>query len=424
MKKRSLIAVIVLASVLVCAIAFAGCTSIKATEGLVYTLNDDGGSYACSGLGAATDKQIVIAREYDGKPVTAISDGAFASTDVTGVSIPKCVTKIGARAFFDCTKLMRAKTEGATEIGARAFSNCYALVSVDMGDNVTTIGESAFEGCINLPHVYASKSTAGIGARAFYGCEKLKSANLGDSLAAIEAYTFSGCKSLENIVLPIGVMRVGECAFVGCEKLESFTLGSRVTKICAGAFNNCTALKAVSIPASVVEIEPDSFVSCWSLERISVDSGNPAYSGSGNCLIEKRGKTLVLGCKNSVIPTDGSVAEIGEAAFRDRDGIVEMTVPASVVTIGCGAFGNCDDLARVVISDGASTIADYAFADCDELSSVTIPSSVTHIGVGAFGKCAKLAQITFGGTRAQWNAIEKASGWDDGAGEYDVVCEG
>lgn len=42
------------------------------TEGLEYKLVSD--SYSVKGLGTATDKDIVIPSEYDGKPVTAIGD--------------------------------------------------------------------------------------------------------------------------------------------------------------------------------------------------------------------------------------------------------------------------------------------------------------------------------------------------------------
>ena len=96
----------------------------------------------------------------------------------------------------------------------------------------------------------------------------------------------------------------------------------------------------------------------------------------GNCLIETANKTLVLGCKNSVIPTDGSVTSISRSAF----------------------YG------------------------CTGLTSITIPNSITSIGSHAFYKCTNLTSITFDGTVEQWNAISKDSDWDSYTGNYIIYC--
>lgn len=59
--------------------ACTGCgITISASAGLQYTLNSDNVSYAVTGLGSATDTQIYIASEYNGKSVTSIGNSAFA----------------------------------------------------------------------------------------------------------------------------------------------------------------------------------------------------------------------------------------------------------------------------------------------------------------------------------------------------------
>ena len=67
---------------------------------------------------------------------------------------------------------------------------------------------------------------------------------------------------------------------------------------------------------------------------ITVADGNTVYHSAGNCLIETESKTLVLGCKNSVIPTDGSVTSIGEYAFYGCTSFTSVTIPSSVTSIG------------------------------------------------------------------------------------------
>jgi hypothetical protein len=70
------------------------------------------------------------------------------------------------------------------------------------------------------------------------------------------------------------------------------------------------------------------------------------------------------------------------------------------------------------------SIADNAFAGFDNLHVVRIPKSVTVIGADAFsGASLGLFQggetitIYYEGSKAEWDAITKASGWDDGLSE-------
>lgn len=60
---------------------------IEASQGLGFTLNDDGKSYSVTGIGFCTDTEIVIPPEYEGKPVTSIGDEAFAACpDLTSIN--------------------------------------------------------------------------------------------------------------------------------------------------------------------------------------------------------------------------------------------------------------------------------------------------------------------------------------------------
>lgn len=76
------------------------------TEGLTYTLSNDGTYYTCTGIGIATDTDIVIANEIDGIPVTSIGNNAFRGRDsLTSIVIPNSVTSIGGYVFDSCSKL-------------------------------------------------------------------------------------------------------------------------------------------------------------------------------------------------------------------------------------------------------------------------------------------------------------------------------
>ncbi len=127
-----------------------------------------------------------------------------------------------------------------------------------------------------------------------------------------------------------------------------------------------------------------AFSHCSGLESIAVAKGNTKYHSAGNCLIETSNKELVAGCKNSVIPDDGSVTSIGYWAFYSCSGLTSVTIPDSVTSIGYGAFYGCSGLTSVTIGNGVTSIGEDAFYDCSGLTSVTIPDSVTSIGYDAF----------------------------------------
>ena len=128
--------------------------------------------------------------------------------------------------------------------------------------------------------------------------------------------------------------------FKGCSNLTTVNIGDNVTTIPAYAFFGCTGLTSITIPDSVTSIGWGAFRDCTGLTSIIVDEGNTKYHSAGNCLIETATKTLVLGCKTSVIPTDGSVTSIGERAFSGCSGLTSVTIPDSVTSIGNDAWIN------------------------------------------------------------------------------------
>src|SRR5699024_9933002 len=148
----------------------------------------------------------------------------------------------------------------------------------------------------------------------------------------------------------------------------------------------------IDIPSSVTSIDRNVFY-CENLEELKVEKGNPVYHSEGNCLIETESKTLLAGCKNSRIPTDGSVTRIGSGAFWGCSSLAKITIPKSVTSIGDSAYSGCSGLTSITIPKSVTSIGDSAFSGCSGLTSVTIPESVTSIEKGAFSGCSGLTRI-------------------------------
>ena len=107
------------------------CGEIKTSQGLHYSLNDDGVSYSLYNIGTCTDTDIVIPSKYEGLPVTNIYPYAFQNQAITSVIIPDSVTYIDGYAFYNCTNLTSIVIGGSvTKIGNNAFYNCNKLTNV------------------------------------------------------------------------------------------------------------------------------------------------------------------------------------------------------------------------------------------------------------------------------------------------------
>ena len=212
-------------------------------------------------------------------------------------------------------------------------------------------------------------------------------------------------KLATEYIIPDYVTGIGYSAFHGCSGLTSITIPNGVTSIGSYAFYGCSSLTSITIPDGVTSIGNSAFSYCSGLTSIVVAESNKVYHSFKNCLIETQRKTLILGCKNSEIPLDGSVTSIGNSAFLGCSGLTSITIPDGVTIIGDSAFFGCSSLKSITIPNGVTGICDCAFYGCSRLTSITIGNGITSIGYYAFYNCSSLTSITYLGSMAQWKAI-------------------
>ena len=152
---------------------------------------------------------------------------------------------------------------------------------------------------------------------------------------------------IRKATVKYGITSIGESAFLGCRGMTELTLPNSVTSIGGNAFEGCSGLTELILPNSVRSIGDIAFTYCSGLEKITVESGNSCYDSRDNCnsIIDTEFNTLIVGCKNSVMPN--SVTSIGESAFSGCSGLTELTLPDSVASIGDGAFIYCSGLSKI-----------------------------------------------------------------------------
>ncbi len=303
----------------------------------------------------------------------------------------------------------------------------------------------------NYPYWSTTITTANIPSSVTYNSVTYSVTSIGDD-------AFYRCTGLTSVTIPNSVTSIGFSAFFGCTGLTSITIPNSVTSIGYYAFHGCSGLTSVAIPNSVTTIGGSAFSGCSGLTSIIVENGNSFYDSRNNCnaIIETATNTLIVGCKNTIIPN--SVTTIGGSAFSGCSGLTSITIPNSVTSIGDWAFESCTGLTSVIwnakncadfasnntpfyanyhdeewnydfsfdirpqitsftfgnevehipanlcngmsnltsieIPNSVTSIGNSAFEGCSGLTSVTIPNSVTSIGVQAFRECSGLTSIT------------------------------
>jgi len=207
------------------------------------------GNYAfqsCSGLTSITIPN----------SVTSIGDYAFSGcSGLTFVSIGNSVTSIGYSAFRNCSGLTSVTIgNSVTNIGSYAFYDCSGLTSVTIPDSVTSIGYSAFSNCTSLQTVnYNAVNCTTIGNNSslvFSGDAAFTTLNIGNDVQTIPNFAFQNCSGLTSVTIGNSVTSIGERAFYYCSGLTSVSIGNSVTSIGNNAFQYCSGLTTINVDVS------------------------------------------------------------------------------------------------------------------------------------------------------------------------------
>ena len=240
--------------------------------------------------------------------------------------------------------------------------------------------------------------------------------SVSDGKVTITKYIGSG----GNVEIPaeIGgkpVTDIRYSAFYQCSSVTDVAIPEGVTSIGARAFQECTNLKNVTFPSSIETIEKWAFRGCVALESVDLSHLND---------LEQIGNLAFDNCaalKTVKLPQNGKLNTIGADAFSFTNGqpapqITEITIPASVTTIGNGAFEGCSKLKKVTFAPNSQLkmVGEKTFDRCHDnliicYSNKEVKQALTGAGVSADRIKPTKPTVTFdfdNGTEAENKQVE------------------
>ena len=279
--------------------------------------------------------------------VSRIGGRAFIWSGLNSVTIPANIKSVGCAAFHGCSDLKAVTIQpGVEQLESTAFMWCSSLESVSIPASVTSIGKEAFSYCERLLSFsvdpdnpsYSSNDkmlctkdgstlvagvngdvtippcVSSVGPSAFYGCISLKSVKIPLNVKSIGKYAFFACRELKSVAIPSSVTSIGERAFCWCDRLMGFevdydnafytaegdvlynkmktelifwptgksglvTMPPSVTDIRGWAFSHCKGVASVTIPSSVKNIGELAFDGCSALISVTMCGERPESHG-------------------------------------------------------------------------------------------------------------------------------------------------
>lgn len=342
-----------------------------------------------------------------------ISKGCFSGSDVETVIIEGNTKILKERAFENCKKLINIQLNSdLLEIGDYCFYNtnlskitipktiqrigvyCFGvndenlpgLKEVAFQDGLKVISQYSFYGTA-LESVVIPSSIENIGKYAFGNCTKLVDIQLTDGikqLGMFEGYAFANC-SVEKIIIPPSVEKITKYCFSDCTKLTrvQFTVNIEKAKLEEGIFKNCTALNDVILPDEMLYLGSNMFEGCTALESIKLPNN-----------LEELDDYCFKGCTNlKTLDVPESIKRIGKYCFQDSY-VSKVKLPTTLTEIEGYAFSGCDNLGTIEFNyfnsieeipttQGLQIIRANAFAN-SKVGNLNIPYTIQTIERDAF----------------------------------------
>ena len=293
------------------------------------------------GMGAFYDTQLT--RVNIPNPDCEIGNSCFSNSQVSSVTLPQGMKKLGRHVFFYCLNLTSLTLpEGMEEIGMMCFGSCN-LSTVNLPSTLVKL-----DSCALMDNPFTSinlKNVKFVGRQAFSQCTNLTTVTSNGKLEEIDGAAFTRCP-MATAYLPEGLLTIIMNAYFRCPDLNSFT-----------------------VPTTVTTITGNPCVGATSLRAFNVAEGSGYFAAYDGCLYATGGNTA----KPDVIRGEGDV-------------------PAGLTALVAVPTGWQQSLLSV--PEGVTVIANQAAREVTSIAEVELPSTLAEVRASAFSSITGINVVT------------------------------
>ena len=366
-------------------------------DNISWTLTDDG-LLSVSGFGEfpvgispwAQYYNSDISEAYIFEGITSIGESAFAKCfNLEYVYIPDSVEYISESAFIGCDFngwLTFVCSEGsyaeryAIERGILIFGKEYLPIAEGMSGNIEwsleTDGILYINGSGDIPD-YIYELTPW-----YEYSGQIKTVCIGDEITGIGEFAFQYCTNLKEIHIPESVKFIKDSAFfdlyfdnllIYCEE------------------NTAAEIFAVknSIPAEVMRYDTSGKIGdniTWTIKDEVLE-----LTGKGK-MQDYYSFNLRPDRVKKIIVKDG-ITSIGNDSFSYFFNVTEVELADSIKKIGYNAFYMCQSLEKITLPKSLESIGEYSFSECSSLKEIDFPEKLEKIEKHAFAFCISLEKV-------------------------------
>ena len=258
--------------------------------------------------------------------VTEISSAAFFMREITSITMPSTLKKIGDQ----------------------AFSMLIGLSTLTIPASVEEIGQASFTFLFNLKTIVVEEGNT------HFCCEQnmLMSASKTRLLCLIDAYDN---QNPLDIILPSTIKSIDHFA-LSYESVKSIALPEGLETIGQYAFAG-TGISSIAFPSTVRSIGESCLADTRNLNEITVNEANPYYTVVDGVLYDKDISNLI----------------------KVTVGHTSLSIPKTVKTIDSNAI-NQTNMRTLIIPNTVEYLKRYAIRNNEKLKTLVIGSSVKEIG--------------------------------------------
>lgn len=310
--------------------------------------------------------------------------------------------------FYGCRNLtdviFNREEMSIKSIDDNCFMFCDSLISLDIPEGVKDMRYGAISNCANITGITFPESLTGVSQGMISSCPLIEELVMPKYSSTNIGSVVSNCDSLTAVTLPIFsyTQEAGYDAFDRDGNLIAGSPFERYEEAQMAASDggsvvahNESVVINTNILASYMQTPNDRYINTNSVieYRLSEDDDRQKADVFDGCVYFGNELHRIPSGKQSIVFKEGVTSMSSHAAYKS--GLVSVTLPDTITTIGSYTFGSCNALTSVTFSDNITTIPGNCFYIDRSLSYFYGGKSINRIESLAFYGCTYLKDMVF-----------------------------